>query len=90
MSTVIRRLLVKQKKALRIVASSKWNADTQPIFKRFKLLTIFIINKLHICCVMYKNIKRLLLSYFLNLFTFNSDIHYHSTGLASKLHVNRR
>ena len=83
MSTVLERLFVKQKKAVRIVMGSKWNAHTQPIFKRFKVLTLLNINKLQIYCFMYTIINRRL-----NLFTFNSDMHDHSTRLASKRHIN--
>ena len=42
-------LLCEQKKALRIICLSKWNAHTKPLFINHHILTLSNINKFQVC-----------------------------------------
>ena len=68
------QLYHKQKKVIRIIANTKWNAHTAHLFRDFQLLSIFNLNKLQTCCFMYKISNCLLQTVFQNLFTLNSNI----------------
>ena len=50
----------KQKKALRAITFTKWNAHTTPLFKHLNILTVYDINKLQILCFVYKAVNNLL------------------------------
>jgi hypothetical protein len=80
-------LFRKQKKAVRVISFSKWNAHTKSIFHRLKIMTLFDINKLQVCCFVYRALHGLLPIQFQELFSLNSDIHDHNTRQACKLHV---
>lgn len=75
-----------QKKAIRIITFSKWNAHTKPLFCRLKLLPVFDINKLQILCFTYRALKGLLPNQFNNLYVLNSHIHDHFTRQTVKIH----
>jgi hypothetical protein len=86
-TTLLDYLFRKQKKALRAIAFAKWDAHSEPIFKKLKILTVYDLNKLQTACFVYKAIHGLLPERFSNLFTKNSEIHEHDTRQKSKLHV---
>ncbi len=52
------RILKLQKKAVRILIASKYNAHTEPLFKNLKLLKIEHILKLHELKLYYKFIHK--------------------------------
>lgn len=86
-SSALTNLYRKQKKAVRVITFSKWNAHTKPIFYRLKLLPVYEINKLQLSCFVYKALNQLLPVQFHSLFTLNSDIHNHFTRQISKIHI---
>jgi len=68
-----------QKKAVRIITSSKYNAHTEPIFKSLDLLKLSdlcVLRELKFC---YKLEHGLLPFYFTTIFTRSRDIHQHGT-----------
>ena len=73
------------KKALRIMTCSKYNAHTDPIFKKLKLLKIQDIFNVHNLKIYYKY-KIALPQYFMTMFTINADIHPYGTRQSSHLH----
>ena len=77
----------RQKKALRIIASVKWDAHTTSLFKKYGVLTIFDTIKLQTCCCVYKAVNNELLDRFSNLFFMNSDVHHDDARQRSKLHL---
>jgi hypothetical protein len=83
----LHKLLLKQKKAVRIVTCAKWDAHTQPIFKELNLLTIPSLNLFQIYCFMYKVSKGLMPSAFQNLFVENFSVHDHFTRQSAHLHI---
>ena len=81
------KLLKVQKKCLRIITNSHYQAPSKPIFYDLSLLNIFDINKLEIGTFMYKYHKNVLPDPFRNYFQYNSQIHKHNTRSANKFHI---
>jgi len=57
-STVLQNLLITQKKAIRIITGSSWNAQTKPLFAKLKILTVHELqvtsyNELQVSCFMF-------------------------------------
>lgn len=70
------RIFKLQKKAIRVISCSKFNAHTDPIFKRLKILKLEDLQKLSILKFYYKYQKQLLPDYFLD-FPFRGNFHQH-------------
>ena len=69
-----------QKRAVRIISLSKYNAHTDPIFKNLKLLKLKDLCALHELKFCYRLQNNLLPQYFQNsIFTKNSEIHNYGT-----------
>ena len=64
----IELLFRKQKKGVRIISLSKWNAHTIPLFVTHRILTLCDINIFQVCCFMYKVRHNLLPSFCINWF----------------------
>jgi hypothetical protein len=58
--SVLKRMIILQKKAMRIITNSTYNAHTSPIFKRLKILKIPDIFKLHCAKINYRKILNFL------------------------------
>jgi hypothetical protein len=79
-----------QKKALRIISGEKYNAHTDPLFKKFNLLKLADIASLQELKFCYKLEHKLLPSYFLSdLYIRNSYIHGRNTRSANLFHIPR-
>jgi hypothetical protein len=84
------RIVKLQKKAVRVISVSKYNAHTDPIFKRLKLLKVTDILKLQELKFFYKFKKGQLPHYLQNLpIKYNSETHQHYTRIQDNIHVNR-
>jgi len=57
-----------QKRAIRLIANSEWNALTAPLFRGLNILTIRQLNILHVALFMYKVYNNLLPQYFIDTF----------------------
>ena len=74
------RLIKIQKKALRVVNLSRYNAHCDPLFKRFKILKLTDLLKLQELKTYFKFVHSELPTYLLELpFDFNVTIHNHNT-----------
>ena len=84
------RIFKLQKKAIRIISLSKYNAHTSPIFKRLQLLKLDDIYKIQQLKCYYKLINNLL-PYYFNVFpnTHIYDIHQHCTRERNNLYMSR-
>ena len=85
--TYVEKLVKLQKRAIRIVTSSKYNAHTAPLFAELKCLTMTQIHEYTMGVFMFKYINKELPCVFDGMFVFNMDIHQHSTRSANLLHV---
>ena len=73
------RLFKLQKRAIRIVTLSKYNAHTDPLFKSNKLLKIEDIFEIQCLKLYYRYWKVILPKYLLDMFIENRDVHTHNT-----------
>ena len=84
------RIIKLQKKAIRTVMISSYNAHTEPFFKNLKLLKIQDILTLQTLKIYHKFRNNNLPNYIQNWPLFqNSNIHNHNTRGANALHKNR-
>ena len=79
-----------QKRAIRIIAASKYNAHTESLFKQLHLLKACDICKLQELKFYHKLINRQLPKY-LECFVYqtNLDLHNHNTRRGHRLHIPR-
>ena len=86
-SQSLHKLFIKQKKAIRAITFSKWDAHTSPIFKKLRILKLHEINTFQTCCFVFKSLHNLLPVKFHKLFLRNQDIHDHDTRKKQNIHV---
>ena len=75
----VNRLQKIQKKAIRVICTSKYNAHTEPLFKYLKLLNIFYLFKLNSLKFAYKYHKGPLPDYFSGMFDSVEANHNYNT-----------
>ena len=90
-STLLNKLFICQKIAIRTVTNSKGNARTKPLFVKLRILSIFDVNNLQVAvaCYMYRSINNLLPQYFCRMFTQNFNCHTHNTRQHHHVHITR-
>ena len=76
---LLNRVLILQKRAIRIINNVPPLTHTDPLYKKFKILKVSDINKLQVAVFMYSYFKNILPQTFNGLFIFNCAIHSHST-----------
>ena len=81
------RLFKLQKRALRIMTNSKYNAHTEPIFKDLKLLKLDGIFDIQCMKFFYKFTNNTLPKYFHSLFKYNREIYEIVTRNYNQLHL---
>jgi tetrahydromethanopterin S-methyltransferase subunit G len=81
------RLHKLQKRALRIITCSKYNAHTEPLFKNLNLLTIKDMMKTKALKFFYHYTKNELPLYFESLFPESNSSHDHNTRNKAKLKI---
>ena len=75
----LQRIVILQKRALRIVNNSTYDANTSPIFKELKLLKFHDIHSFQLGFFMFSLKNSTLPSKLNNLFLINSQIHNYNT-----------
>ena len=75
----LQRIVILQKRALRIVNNSTYDANTSPIFKELKLLKFHDIHSFQLGFFMFSLKNSTLPSEFNNLFLINRQIHNYNT-----------
>ena len=84
----LKEVIKLQKKVVRIISGARYNAHTEPIFKKLNLLKVSDLYLLHAYKFCYKLENNVLPLYFhANLFTKNSTIHRHNTRTSSAFHL---
>ena len=84
------RIFKLQKKAIRITYLTKYNAHTEPLFKKLKILNVTDMLKLHELKLYYKYVHTSLLVYLQNLpFILNKTVHTFNTRIHDNIHTNR-
>ena len=85
----LHRLLVLQKRTIRIISAAEYRAHSADLFKRHRHLTLVDIYKLQIAVFVFKSQINLLPSVFFDYFKCNSELHRHFTRSANNLHTIR-
>ena len=78
-----------QKRALRIICNSKYNAHTEPLFKKLNLLKLSDIFKTRQARFYYRYINNEVPVYFQDIFSTNADFHSHDTRSANEIRLTR-
>ena len=87
--TNIQKIIVLQKKIIRIISGAQFLDHTSPLFKKRKLLKFADINLQQQSIFMYKCINNIFPNEFNDKFSFprNSEFHNYNTRSASQIHI---
>ena len=86
-ATRLNRLVLLQKKAVRIISNAKAREHTGPLFEKLGILNVLNINKYVIGCFMFRYHKGKLPELFDDYFVMNESVHNYGTRQANHLHV---
>lgn len=86
-SSNLSRLVILQKRVVRILNNSRFDAHTNPIFNTLQLLKFNDICKLQTGQFMFSCKNNLLPNYLQNLFILNSQVHNYNTRRANAFHT---
>jgi len=75
----LQRIIILQKRVIRMVNKSYYNAHTEPIFKKLNLLKFLDIHLMHLGQFMFSFNNAILPRKFENIFTINNQIHRYNT-----------
>ena len=81
------RLSKLQKRAIRIMTNSKYNAHTDPVFKSLKLLNIKDIFDVQCMKFWYKFVNNNVPTYFASMFRYNHELYEIQTRSHERLHL---
>ena len=84
-----KRIFILQKKAIRIIYNSTYNAHTDPIFKKLKLLKVKDIFMIQSLKFYYKYSNNKLPGYFTNMFQNINEVHGHNTRASQSMYIPR-
>ena len=84
----LQKLLIAQKKFVRLATFSNYLSPSAPLFKNLQIMSVYDINILQSCVFTYKYIQlsHLLPKSFHEFFTVNSQVHSYNTRQTDKLH----
>ena len=88
-SAVLKKLVLVQKKIIRIITNSPFRAHTEPLFFANNILNVTDIYDYTACIFMYKNINPDETTLFTHFFQRKCDIHAYPTSRSQDLHVPR-
>ena len=83
----LHKILIVQKRVLRLVSYAHRMSHSRPIFKKLRRLTIFDIYKLQLATFMYSNIHGLSRNIFQDPFQTNFHFHSVTTRSSSNIHI---
>ena len=83
----LQRIVILQKRVIRMVNKSYYNAHTEPIFKKLNLLKFQDIHLLHLGQFMFSFKNSILPRKFENIFTTNNQIHNYNTRHANSFRL---
>ena len=88
-SSALQKLIILQKRAVRIISGVPPRTHTPPLFEKLKILDILDLNKFLVGQLMFKSYTKKLPDIFDGYFIHNSDIHQHDTRNRNHLHYAR-
>ena len=90
LSTYVNKIIIMQKKSVRIIAKAKYNEHTEPIFKELSIYKLEDIYKLNISKYMFALHNGTLPAALNNIITYNRSVHEHNTRNINNPHVKQR
>ena len=78
-SSIIKPLIILQKKAIRLCTKSHFGAHAPPLFEGVKTLSLHDLHSVNLAMFMYNYVNKFLPSSFSNFINVNSDFHNHYT-----------
>lgn len=87
---IIKPIETQQKKAIRLISNSPYNAHTASLYKKHNILTIADLHQLHVSKFMYHLNENSLPNVLAQLFTPNHEIHPHNTRHRNHPHFEAR
>ena len=88
-STVLEKLILMQKKIIRIITCSPYRAHTEPLFLANQILNVQDINVYTVGIFMYNTISSDVPTMFTSFFQQNTNFHTHNTRNSNDLHKPR-
>jgi hypothetical protein len=85
--SLLRRLIILQKKSLRIISKSQFISHTQPLFKKFKLLKLPDLYRLNCCKLYYRTKTHTLPEYHTQQLPTVRTINPYSSRMASDIYI---
>ena len=85
--SLLNRIHILQKRAIRIITHSQPQTHTGPLFKKLKLLSVYEINKFVTCTFVYSYINNILPHFLDNCFIENNTRVVYSTRQSNKLYI---
>lgn len=83
----LKALFLCQKKSIRVLTFSNWRSHTKPLFSKYKILTLYAINKLQVSSFMYRATNNMLPGKFCSMYKLNSSMHSYCTRARNNVHV---
>jgi hypothetical protein len=83
----INKLIIMQKKVIRIICGTKYNEHTNPLFCQLDILKLNDIYKMEVCKLVLKFKQNNLPAPLMNIFILNNDIYKRRTRQYTNLHV---
>ena len=82
--TTLQPIFILQKRAMRLIAFSRFDEHSSPLFKSLEIIKFLDLATFHLAIFMYKYHNQLLSSAFKSFFTKISQIHTYNTRLGAK------
>ena len=86
-SVLLNKVLIVQKRFVRLMTFSDYLAHSKPLFFRLYILPIYELYKYNLAVYMFRIINNLIPPLTHHQFIFNSSIHHHNTRNKSKIHT---
>jgi hypothetical protein len=83
----LNKLIVCQKRAIRTITFSHFNAHTAPLFRKLNILSAHNVNRLQVACFMYQAMHNSLPPHYCAMFTKNCLFHSYNTRQSDKVHI---
>ena len=86
----LNKLVVLQKRAVRVISFAKFKDHSGPLFKKHKILPLYDLYRYQGAIFVYDSLCNNLPPYFKNMYVENSNIHSHNTRKSSNIHIDNR